>query len=351
MKKLRVKRQCVNLLKKQSAKRKKSKVSPTQKPNKLDLPKSESQSNQSNSDAQRLYWVFGLIGVVLVIWLSSLNGTPSTLVPTPTRTPQLQIPHVSTKTPSPISMPTKTPTATATPAPFGGGQVEATDSKGVAMRLVPSGEFIMGFGGASDALPRQNVYLDAYYIDKYEVTNLLYKDCVNAGICELPLYTKDYYDGQYANHPVVQVTWNNARTYCMWREARLPTEAEWEKAARGTDGRSYPWGEGISCSKANYSDCVDDSTIVGSYEGDQSVYGVYDLAGNVEEWVNSMFWNYPYSAIDGREDDNVSAPRVFRGGAWDQASYEAFTYDRHDWIKYDEANYLVGFRCARSVNP
>ena len=128
------------------------------------------------------------------------------------------------------------------------------------MRLVPAGEFTMGSDTDSD--PRNQahtVYLDAFYIDTYEVTTAHYADCVTAGVCEPPHFTKSYFRASYygnpefENFPVIYVDWMMARTYCeTWRGARLPTEAEWEKAARGTDGRSYPWGEGISCDQANY---------------------------------------------------------------------------------------------------
>ena len=125
----------------------------------------------------------------------------------------------------------------------------------------------------SNEKPDHTVYLDAYYIDKYEVTNALYKACVKTGVCTAPykwsVYSvqSDYYDNLfYDNYPVVNVDWNMAKIYCEWRGARLPTEAEWEKAARGTDGRIYPWGENIDCYKSNYHDsCVGDTSKVGSF--------------------------------------------------------------------------------------
>ena len=162
-----------------------------------------------------------------------------------------------------------------------------TDNKGVPMRLVPAGEFTMGSDSDSTTSPAHRVYLDAFYMDKYEVTNARYADCVTAGVCEPPHETKtDFRPIYYGNplfddFPVVYVDWTMARTYCeTWRgpstgsgQVRLPTEAEWEKAARGTDGRTYPWGEGISCDRASYdgdpdsaSYCVGETSAVGSYE-------------------------------------------------------------------------------------
>jgi eukaryotic-like serine/threonine-protein kinase len=171
-------------------------------------------------------------------------------------------------------------------------ETEITDAKGVSMVLVPAGEFIMGSeSGDDDEKPVHTVYLDAYYIDKYEVTNAAYKVCVDAGGCTPPMQTNSYsrssyYDNsEFDDYPVIYVDWNRATDYCEWRDTSLPTETQWEKAARGTDGRTYPWGEGISCKQANYYSCVGDTRKVGSYESGKSPYGIYDLAGNVWEWV------------------------------------------------------------------
>ena len=125
------------------------------------------------------------------------------------------------------------------------------DTFGVPMRLVPYGNFTMGSDTyAPGAKPAHQVYLDTYYIDKFEVTNALYKACVDAMMCDPPNETNSdtpplsYFDNsQYGNFPVIYVSWFQAKTYCEWRGAELPTEAQWEKAARGTDGRLYPWGD------------------------------------------------------------------------------------------------------------
>jgi serine/threonine-protein kinase len=160
-------------------------------------------------------------------------------------------------------------------------QPEITDAQGVEMVLVPAGEFEMGSeNGDGDERPVHVVYLNAYYMDKFEVTNAQYRACVEAGDCELPkspgsFSRADYFDSpEFEDFPVVYVDWNMAQTFCEWREARLPAEAEWEKAARGTDGRTYPWGEGIDCDHTNYymqsgadfTACVGDTSEAGSYE-------------------------------------------------------------------------------------
>jgi formylglycine-generating enzyme required for sulfatase activity len=129
--------------------------------------------------------------------------------------------------------------------------------------------------------------LDSFCMDVYEVTNALYAACVDAGNCTPPHSTRSstrsnyYRKSVYMNYPVIYVDWSQAKTYCEWLGARLPTEAEWEKAARGTDERTYPWGEVIDSSFANYNGAVGDTTEVGKYEKGKSLYGMYDMAGNV----------------------------------------------------------------------
>jgi formylglycine-generating enzyme required for sulfatase activity len=225
---------------------------------------------------------------------------------------------------------------------------EISDSKGITMRSVPAGTFTMGEDAAI-----HEVYLDAYYMDVYEVTNAAYKSCVDNGECEPP-EGAHYNDPAYADHPVVYVNWGQAIAYCEWRGARLPTEAEWEKAARGTDGRTYPWGEESGCTKANI--CERDTTAVGSYAEGKSPYGMYDMIGNVNEWVSdwyseTYYQNSPSSNPPGPDSGNS---KVLRGGSWDWERYKNSGYynpvrSAARWLMSPgDSHPSIGFRCASS---
>lgn len=230
------------------------------------------------------------------------------------------------------------------------------------MRLVPAGEFTMGSDTDIDSSNSAHViYLDAFYMDVYEVTNAQYERCVAAGACERPHFERTDFrpryfgDPEYVSFPVIYINWHMAKTYCEWRGARLPTEAEWEKAARGTDGRTYPWGDGISCDQANYdgdpaptSFCSGDTSAVGSYENGQSPFGMYDMAGNVFEWTGSLNKPYPYDAADGREDPVRGGSRVIRGGAWNEGLDDQRVFYR-SWIGPEHSESAIGFRCAKDV--
>jgi formylglycine-generating enzyme required for sulfatase activity len=204
-------------------------------------------------------------------------------------------------------------------------EAEIIDSKGVHMLLVPAGEFTMGSNQHPDEQPIHTVYLDSYYIDGYEVTNALYASCVQAGICPPPGETSSYrrsaYYGnsEFDHYPVVYVDWYMAASYCNWRGARLPTEAEWEKAARGTDARTYPWGEGIDSTRANYDQNLGDTIAVGTYEEGRSIYGVYDMVGNVWEWVADWYQADYYSTLPeiavNPQGPQFGQNRVLRSGA------------------------------------
>ncbi len=240
---------------------------------------------------------------------------------------------------------------------------ELIDSKGVSMRLIPAGEFTMGSDDDNDSRNQSHsVYLDAFYMDVYEVTNASYAECVAAHACEPPHYARTDFrpayfgDSHYDDFPVIYVDWTMAGTYCEWRNARLPTEAEWEKAARGTDKRSYPWGEGISCAQANFDGdpddpatfCVGDTSKVGSYESGMSPYGLYDMAGNVFEWVSSLNKPYPYDALDGREDPMQRGSRVIRGGSWNEGPNDQQVFYR-SWLDPALSESAIGFRCAKDA--
>ena len=218
---------------------------------------------------------------------------------------------------------------------------------------VSAGEFPMGSTDSDiQALPNEKpqhtVYLDAFWIDQTEVTNTMYKLCVQAGLCQAPSDTTYYADAQTGNYPVVYVSWNDAQAYCRWAGRHLPTEAQWEKAARGTDGRTYPWGEGIGCDKANYSGCTYKVIAVGSYPAGASPYGALDMAGNVWEWVADWYGENYYASSP---SNNPIGPdsgqyRIVRGGSWlDEARLvRAALRDRYN---PDVLSGSLGFRCSR----
>jgi serine/threonine protein kinase len=230
---------------------------------------------------------------------------------------------------------------------------------GMTMVYVPAGEFEMGSeyrdSVYSDERPVHRVYLDAYWIDQTEVTNAQYAACVSAGACNLPVNTNYYNDNGYQNRPVVYVDWNDVQDYCQWAGRELPTEAQWEKAARSDDGRTYPWGEGIDCNRAKYWGCtVFNSTSPVGYYGEKgaSPYGAYDMAGNVFEWVADWYSsNYYTSSSSGEENpynaDDSSGHKVIRGGFWSSGEWGVRAAARY-YYSPDSTNNRIGFRCALS---
>ncbi len=242
------------------------------------------------------------------------------------------------------------------------GSTQTSEKDGMTLLYVPAGEFRMGSdNGGDDEKPVHTVSLEAFWIDQTEVTNGMYALCVRAGACDPPdqnkSNTRDSYYGnsEFEDYPVIYVSWNDAGDYCAWAGRRLPTEAEWEKAASWDEARQekrkYPWGDSIDCSFANYwgkdGGCSGDTSKVGSYPSGASPYGALDMAGNVWEWVLSLYKPYPYMASDGRDALSANGTRVLRGGAWNDLEYDVRSASRLRYGPVDRSG-GVGFRCALS---
>ena len=274
--------------------------------------------------------------------------TPGALVPTPTMDP---------------AVPTVAPTEGPLP-PTAAGANRLSQVDGMVQLYVPAGEFGMGSDSAApDQAPYHIVTLAAFWIDQTEVTVAQYIQCVKAGVCTPPVnlgsLTRAAYfdDAQYLGYPVIFINWVQARDYCEWTGRRLPTEAEWEKAARGTDARLYPWGnEPPDLKRLNFGESgFKDTVAVGQYPDGASPYGALDMAGNVSEWV-ADFYDPAYYAVS--PADNPLGPaqtgcpqgpcRPLRGGNWNSRPEEVTTSARLFYGPNDTRD-AFGFRCAQSV--
>jgi formylglycine-generating enzyme required for sulfatase activity len=310
---------------------------------------------------------------VVAMAAAEMRSVAETETARPTETPTATVTH----TPSPTMTPTLSP-----------GSTLVSEVDGMVMVYVPEGSFLMGSNAEeldyaidickeysgygwrtwfSQEIPQHEVYLDAFWIDKTEVTNAMYAVFLNemgnqseGGVTWLHMDDNDVRIGKdngncqphsgYADHPVVEVRWSGAAAYCEWAGRRLPTEAEWEKAARGDDGRIYPWGNtDPTCSLAQYSECGGRTVPAGSYPAGASPYGALDMAGNVWEWV-ADWWNfYYYDTSPGSNPigPETGIPRVMRGGSW----YENPSYIRSAYrtrLQPVISQEYLGFRCARS---
>lgn len=289
--------------------------------------------------------------------IPTLKATePLVPVTSPSETPRREEPTATEAAATEAKAAVETPTEDVTSTPAAPA-AEITDGKGAAMVLVDAGEFLMGDSkGLVPEQPQHTVNLDAFYIDKFEVTNKLYQACVDEGVCQPPYQTyfsenspgRDYYgSAAYENYPVVYVDWNMAKAYCEWRGARLPTEAEWEKAARGTEALKYPWGKDIACQNANYARCVNQTTEVGIYPDGVSPYGAFDMSGNVWEWVSDWYAEnyYSNSPVNNPTGPISGQSRVVRGGAWNKDINNITTFRRSNWgATYN--TWDIGIRCA-----
>ena len=311
-----------------------------------------------------------LLGLLVVAACTNPGAAATSPLPAAAAAP------TGTPTPAPTGTHTPSPTVTLFPTPT--TQTDRIiDEHGVEMVLIPAGVFIMGSDtGLPDEQPVHAVYLDAFYIDLNETTNAEYRACVDAGVCQPPDYIDccaspgtqwyslrpDYfYSPEYDNYPVTWLSWAKAATYCEWRGTRLPTEAEWEKAARGTDGRLYPWGnEQPTPELANFIWWEGDfdqrplynTAPVGSYPAGASPYSVLDMAGNLYEWVQDLYdptyyARSPYANPQGPTEEEGSW-QIARGGSfWNKPDRLRIPNRNHTYLPPDVGHFDAGVRCAK----
>ena len=225
--------------------------------------------------------VIFVYGLILTFVLAACGSpTPLVIVVTATSLPP---------TDAPIVEPTPTLVPVALAGPQSGTRMTWID--GSTLVYVPPSEFTMGNEGF-DA-PVRAVTLDGFWMQQTKVTNRMFTQCVAVGSCVTPTQELGglvYSNPEFANHPVVGVTWDQAQSYCSWAQGSLPTEAQWEKGARGIEGNLYPWGnEDPACELLNYAYCNGSTSEVDSYKDSASPYGFYDMAGNVFEWVGDWY--------------------------------------------------------------
>jgi formylglycine-generating enzyme required for sulfatase activity len=227
---------------------------------------------------------------------------------------------------------------------------------------IPAGEFVMGSDEYRNSKPRFNLNLPTYWIGKHEITNRQFAAFVRATGYQAEGNWRQLFKPGLENHPVASVSWYDARAYCRWAGLRLPTEAEWEKAARGLDGRLFPWGDTWDAQKCNNRDMKRPELMarmasvhngrgtlpVGSFPEGASPFGLLDAAGNVFEWTTSPFDPYPYRAEDGREANDDPVEVSLRGGGWAYRHVGFFRTDTRSRCKPPIFTFFVGFRVADS---
>jgi len=296
-----------------------------------------------------------------------------------------QLNPVKQTEPTPVSIATAFPTPTSVPlnptaapdAPPQAGTERASPADGMIQVFVPEGTFRMGgldVNAENDEKPDHKVTLSGFWMDKLEVTNAMYMLCVKTGACDPPMFFRSETQHQYFNnaqfndYPVIYVGWGDAKTYCEWAGRRLPSEAEWEYAARGTDFRTYPWGDEYpDTSRANINMKVRDTTRVGSFAAGVSMFGILDLAGNVWEWVLDYYDPHYYTVTTGANPTGPASPlginsqrRVIRGGSFQDVAVNVRVSSRGyetgpnpnanpDMPEYRGlSSPKIGFRCASS---
>jgi formylglycine-generating enzyme required for sulfatase activity len=278
-----------------------------------------------------------------------------------------------TDTPRPVAMKSSTPLPVQPAAIATAGDTWTRPADGAVMVYVPAGEFAMGVAETNPyygpSKPLHSVYLDAFWIDKAEATNAQYRKCLEAGVCEEPACWNNS-DLNSPAQPVACVSWYDAQAFAAWVGGRLPTEAEWEKAAQGTDGRRYPWGSGFDCRRGNFDDeteidrrMIDDekencdgyvySAPVGSFLTGASPYGAVDMAGNVAEWVADWFDSeyYSRSPIRNPQGPDQGTKRVIRGGSFEDHYTDYLLTIQRSMREPDGRDFDVGFRVVVTPVP
>ena len=305
--------------------------------------------------------------IIFFIALTACTATEvpvieSTSTPLPTSVPTTAVPISTVETIIPTVVPTDE---------FVSQGVSSID--GMPQIYIPQGTFRMGgmdVRRAPNEVPEHDVTLDAFWMDQLEVTNAMYALCVNASVCTPPQNSKSqrrpaYFNNpEFNDYPVIYVTWGQAKAYCKWAGRRLPTEAEWERAGRGDDFRTFPWGEDKADGLlANFNMLVGDTSRVGTYPAGASPFGVLDMAGNVAEWVNDSYSFSYHASLE--NTSNPTGPvtssnfnRVVRGGSLGDAEINIRVSKRSSVLGSNlnaapgSSVYLgnfsprIGFRCA-----
>jgi len=238
----------------------------------------------------------------------------------------------------------------------------AQGGDGRTMTLIPAGPFTMGGGaeGDFDEQPQRIIYLDAYYMDQYEVTHADYArfaKMLKRPMPVIPVFEDDVSLLQGERQPIVGARWIDAFDYCKWAGGRLPTEAEWEKAAAGEDGRRWPWGDTFDSRLANglgEEDRFRYSAPVGSFSQGRSIYGLYDMSGNVAEWVSDWYDQFyykkaPFKNPKGPDGPDIGKVLVYRGGSYAHTAHDLRAAKRLGGAHPERGENTVGFRCAHDV--
>jgi formylglycine-generating enzyme required for sulfatase activity len=334
----------------------------------LPQPKKPYTPKTKPSMGRKLGWAGGIAAIGLIttfLLLSNLNQDKATDLPLNSTNPVSGVtlppplPTITKTIPLPTNTTTITPISTLPPTPtIGIGSVQISQRDGMELVFVPAGKFWMGSDdgiGDPDESPRHEIFLDAYWIDKTEVTNAMYRNCVAAGYCSEPREIssntrEDYYKNTFfSDFPVVR---GNPNQYCAWAGRRLPTEAEWEKAAKGEGDSMYPWGNTYpDASMANFDFNKYDTVKVGSYPSGASMYGALDMSGNVWEIVSDYYNGEFYSKSPPTNPQGpviYTAEIVIRGGSYQSDSKIIRNSERTRIPRGGGAN-DIGFRCATSV--